>query len=136
MKINVLFIGFFVIVLGGCTRQIEIPEGKFGVLLHLGEVESFVSGPGVIEKRMYLDTIVLIDKKSEIILNQGMYRLKYEVTDPVMYYKKFRSDSDRLRVLVENKISNNNSTKKNNISELIHDMKLPLAVRLFCAMPC
>jgi hypothetical protein len=122
------------IFLGGCSSQVEITEGKFGILLRLGKVEGVVSGPSVIDKSTFT-TILLINKNDEIFVQQGMFRLAYVVTDPKEYYIKFGIMQNQLQQFIEEMITSN-SNKTSNISELVKSMNLPIAIKTYCRMPC
>lgn len=134
MKFIIFIICILTINLGGCSRQVEISEGKFGLLLRLGKVEGIVSGPSVIDKPVFT-TILLINKNDEIFVQQGLFRLGYEVTDPKEYYVKFGTGQEQFQRFIE-KIIASNSNKTNNISELVKSMNLPIAIKMHCRMPC
>lgn len=134
MKIRIYVFFILTIVLGGCSRQVEIPEGKFGLLLRLGKIEEVVSGPRVIDKS-YSTTILLLNKSDEIFVQQGQFRLGYEVTDPKEYYIKFGIRQVQLQQFIEKMIASH-ANNASNISGLVKSLNLPIIVNMYCRMPC
>lgn len=128
MKARVFVVCAAMIILSGCSRSIEVPEGKFGVLMRFGKIESYVSGPSVIDKAIFTESVVFVDKDSEVLVQNGAFRITYTVTNPKQYYARFGSGQARLQQLIEKKIAEEGKEKRN-LLDVIKNMDLPISIK-------
>lgn len=115
-------------ILSGCSRSIEVPEGKFGVLMRFGKIENYVSGPGVIDKAIITESVVFIDKDGEVLIQGGAFRINYTVTNPKQHYIRFGVGREVLGQFIDNKLAEED--KENlDILNVIKSMDLPISIK-------
>lgn len=113
------------ILLVACSKSVEIPNDKYGLLLQYGKVESYVSGPAIVEKKYFIESVVFLDKKNDALINDD--RISYLVTDPIDYYKRFGLGRDRFQQFLSDKMKNRTvQNTRASVLELIEELKLPI----------
>ncbi|MEO9522688.1 MULTISPECIES: hypothetical protein [Marinobacter] len=129
MKHMVLVLVF---LLAGCTSSIDVPENQYAVLFRFGEIQSSTPGPAIIDKTVFIEHVVLIDKLFELKVDEGRYVVRYEVTDPERYYKVTggnRAISGILETELERlSLQGTAIHTQSQLHEVIDDMELPIHI--------
>lgn len=123
MQLRTIIVFGLVGLLSACSKEVNIPSDKYGVLLRFGEVVGHVAGPAAMGKQIFVESVVLLDKKNEIVINGTRYA--YVITDPAEYYKRFGLGEERLEIHIANNILKRSQTRQH-IEELIETESLPI----------
>ena len=127
-----LFILLALFMLTGCSKSVDVPEEKYGILFRMGKIEKTVSGPATLEKGLMFEHVSFIKKKDSVELGGGKFIVHYSVTEPEMYYHvigsscKFYSliEKELARHALDGKIVNTNAL----LFEMIKGMGLPVVL--------
>ena len=121
-------------VLSGCSKTVDVPESKYGLVFYLGKIEKVVEGPAQADITILLGAVQYINKKEVISLANGMYVIHYEVTNPKEYYIKTIGNGasyieQKVKDVITEKSLNGEAVSNiNQLIEIIEDMKLPIKV--------
>lgn len=132
MRVLVAFIA--ISVLSGCSKTVNVPEGKYGLVFYLGKIENVIEGPAQANMSLVLGNMQYVNKREEINLGNGAYIIYYEVLDPKEYYIKTAGGSasyieQKVKdIVAKMSLSGTAIKSKNQLIEIIEEMKLPIKI--------
>src|SRR5690606_39267587 len=91
--------------LAGCTKEVSVDSGEYGVLVRYGEIVGHVKGPGSINTTPFIETVIHIDVENEILLSDGKYKIRYKVIDPEKFLAMTGSQKGGFKMLLEREIA-------------------------------
>jgi len=120
------------LILTGCARNVDVPEGKYGLKFELGKIEQIVSGPSKLQKKPFLESVLLINKRDSIILGDGKFTIHYRVDDPKKYYISVHGNMN-LVAIIEKEIATRSLkgelvNSEDLLYKMIENMGLPITL--------
>ncbi|MDH5785111.1 MAG: hypothetical protein OEZ16_05800 [Chromatiales bacterium] len=121
-----------VLFLTSCTQSIDVPTDKYGILFRLGKIENTTLGPSKLQKTVFIESVLLINKTYTVELIEGQYSIKYTVIDPEAYFKEVRGNNSILvlleKELAKHALSGQSITSKEQLHKIIENMNLPIII--------
>lgn len=125
MKNRTIIIFCLIGFVNACSKGVNIPPDKYGVLLRFGRVEAYAGGPAAMDKQLFVESVILLNKRNEFVINGTRY--SYFITDPAKYYKLYGNGSERLQKYIAKNVKKHTSKRAHQyIEELIERESLPI----------